>query len=108
MVMWIDGGSIWRRRTKSSYNVTISVQIGLVVVLKNNLVYILKLPIKKTFQDAFVSLLFQNGYYFLNDSRMCNTFSTKTIASSFENILLDSCLLYALCKIDSIATIEML
>ena len=34
------------------------------------LVYILKLQIKKTFSNASVSLLFQNGYYFLDDPRV--------------------------------------
>ena len=32
---------------KNSHNITISVQIGLLVLLKNNIVYILKLQIQK-------------------------------------------------------------
>lgn len=55
---------------KNSYNVTINVEIGLVVGLKNNLVYIAKLQIKKSFLNAFVSLLFQNRCYFLHDPRI--------------------------------------
>ena len=40
------------------------------VVLKINLVRILKLQTKTIFYGAFVLLLFQNEYYFLDDSRI--------------------------------------
>ena len=46
---------------KNSRDVTINIEIGLVFVLENSLVYIVKLQ-TKTFQDAFVSLLFQNEH----------------------------------------------
>lgn len=35
----------------------------------NNLVYIPKLEITTSFYNAFVLLFYQNGYYFLDDSR---------------------------------------
>lgn len=54
---------------KRSYNITTNVQIKLVVVLKNNLAYIPKLQIKRTFQDAFVSLLLGNWRHILDDVR---------------------------------------
>lgn len=40
------------------------------VALKINLVRISKLRTKTIFSDAFVPLLFQNEYYFLDDSRI--------------------------------------
>lgn len=52
---------------KSSYNITTSVRIKLAVVLKNNLAYIPKLQIKRTFRDAFVSLLLGNWHHILDD-----------------------------------------
>lgn len=37
--------------------------------MENNLVYIPKLEITTPFYNAFVLLFYQNGYYFLDDSR---------------------------------------
>lgn len=54
---------------KRSYNITTNVQIKLMIVLKNNLAYISKLQIKRTFQDAFVSSLLGTWRHILDDVR---------------------------------------